>query len=79
MNDIRCICVCINSSIFSKKQNYYLKQKQKNVDKVNLIKTVETVEQSKDCDKKKSMKEQGQSKQKKLKVYQIGIKNFEWL
>ena len=52
MNDVRCICVCINSSIFSKKQNYYLKQKQKNVDKVNLIKIAETVEQSKDCDKK---------------------------
>lgn len=52
MNDVRCICVCVNSSIFSKKQNYYLKQKQKNVDKVNLIKIVETVEQSKDCDKK---------------------------
>ena len=43
MNEVRCICTCINPFSWSKKQKLSKKEAQKNVDQVNLIKTVETL------------------------------------
>ena len=43
MNEVGCICTCINPFSWSKKQKLSKKEAQKNVDQVNLIKTVETL------------------------------------